>query len=485
MADNNTPAPKPQSISREMRADAAAALARLTEGFSGPVLLDERAQRQLLARLQSMASVSFSVEDYKPKPIEVIKQNGIAIIEICGTLTKYQEWYDEWCGFVSARAIEAALERAAEDPSVFAIVLEIDSPGGMVAGTTELAKMIAHVDQNVKPVYAIVSDMCASGGYWLASQCRKRFANDVATVGSIGVYVCWPDLTDYWAEIGVTWNLISTGRYKGLGADYKVTEDLKEQEQREINAIFELFIAAIVSGVGLSDAQVRALADGRCWIGAQAQTNGLIDEIASREAAYQAIYMEVTQMTIDQFRAYAAEHPEAANEFIEKGRKEGHKAGLAEGTTAERNRCVELINVGGNRTQLIVDAINKGTDPEGFKSTVAAIDRETKSANDAVTQATAAKDAEIAELKKKLEANGAAAAGSSGVSTAGAAKRNEQQQQQQAVAGDMTYANAEEQAKDEWANNVGDCKKRFSSEKIYIAFRRNELAGNVKYNSPD
>lgn len=459
----------------------AQALGILAEGFSGPMLIDERGQRQLMGRLQRLSEVVYRMDDCSPKSIPMSKSNGIATIPIIGVLTKYAEWYDEYCGFVAARSVESVLNRAANDSDVEAIVLEIDSPGGMVAGTTELAKVIAHIDTEIKPVYAVISDMCASGGYWLASQCRKRFANDVACVGSIGVYVCWPDLTKYFEEMGVTWNLISTGRYKGLGADYKVTDDLKEQEQKEINAIYEQFIAAIVSGTGMKDAEVRALADGRCWIGAQAKQNGLVNEIASRDAAYQAILTEVSPMNAESFKTYAAEHPEAVNEYVEKGRKEGSAAARS----AEIQRLRDLTAAAGGRTQMAIDAFFAGQDVDTFKLAVAAVERETKAANEAVTSTASTKDAEIAELKKKLEAAETAAGGQGAVGTAGAAKAKEAAEKKEAEAsGEKNYASAEAQAKDEWAKNHENCNSRFS-EKAYIAFRKNELDGNVKYNQAD
>lgn len=183
-------------------------------------------------------------------------------------------------------------------------------------------------------------------------------------------------------------------------------------------------------------------------------------------------------VTREQFNAYAAENPDAVKDYI----AQGHKTGLAEGTTTERNRCLSIVQAGGARTALVGNAISTNADPESFKTTVAAVDAEAKAAVEkaeadakAQNDALAAKEKEIAALKEQI-------ATPAPIGTAAAGKAAQEREQKTAGEGEpKTYASAEEQAKDEWANNVGDCKTKFRSEVSFVAFRKGELAGKIKY----
>lgn len=124
------------------------------------------------------------------------ESSPVAVVNIVGELTKY----DTVCatGMMSYGEIINSLSA---DPSTSAIVLNIDSPGGMVSGTQDLADIIKSVD---KPVIAFVSDLAASAAYWLASACDEIIANnDLAQVGSIGVVATYPDYSEYFKKQGV------------------------------------------------------------------------------------------------------------------------------------------------------------------------------------------------------------------------------------------------------------------------------------------
>lgn len=400
--------------------------------------------------------------------------NGVAIISIDGQMTKRGSSFGG-CSTIETRR---AIRHAARDRMVNKIMLYIDSPGGTVSGTSDLAADVRAAGEQ-KVLWAFIANMGASAAYWVASQADQLWCNEVAMVGSIGTYALLCDESKYDEEWGLKYTLVSTGPFKGLGADGKVTDALVSDVQREINDLNERFLSAVAAGRGFDDSTIRALADGRVHIGAKAAQEGLVDVVGTFDAALTALIKEKPMsVSTEQVNAFLVENPDIKNGFI----AQGHKAGLAEGTANERNRCLSIVETGGTRTQLSIDAIKSGQDPDGFKSTVAAIDRETKSAAEQVTQVNTAKDAEIAELKQKLEAAQVAASGSAGVNTAAATKDRQQQEQKAAENGEKTYASAEEQAKDEWATNANDCKKSFVSEKAYVAFRKNELAGNIKYN---
>lgn len=271
------------------------ALNSIASGFSGPTLIREKELRALSRRVIALGSqmeaggLSNSGASER-KASGYVKDNGVAIIPIIGVLTKYGSPWDSWIGFCPSQPIQCAINEALEDPDVSSILLRIDSPGGTVAGSTELASTVAAANAH-KKVYAVISDMCASGAMWIASQCTRIYANDVATVGSIGVYTVWTDDTKFYADLGINFHLISTGKYKGLGADGAVTQDLKDQAQREMNSMFAQFTSAVARGRNMKPEAVAAIADGRCWIGAEAVAVGLVDEILPADEAQAKVVM--------------------------------------------------------------------------------------------------------------------------------------------------------------------------------------------------
>jgi len=345
--------------------------------------------------------------DMDEAELDVQKSNGIAHIPVVGVLTKYPTWCDCYFGFTPAISIQAALINALNDQMVNAIVLHIDCPGGMVAGTTELAEAITAADAK-KPVYALISDTCASGGYWLASQCRSITANTTASIGSIGVYQVWTDDSKFWEDMGVTFKVVSSGGIKGMGADGKIPQELIDDAQREIDSIYAKFIGAVASGRGMAEEQVKLLADGRCHMADESKSLGLIDSVASRDAALEAIFLEVSNMTEESFQTHATEHPESVAKFVEQGKK----AGANDSRLQEIERAKALKAACGERHELALDSFIAGRDPSEVSITVKALDdadAKHKAEADAVAKiqaekdaAAAAKDAEIQALKEKL-----------------------------------------------------------------------------------
>src|SRR5690606_31819803 len=119
-------------------------------------------------------------------------------------------------GGASTVRTRRAIRSAAADKSVSAIMLLIDSPGGSVSGTSDLADDVANAKKK-KPVYAYIEDTCCSAAYWVASQCSAIYANPTAIVGSIGTYMVVADYSRMAENAGVKVHCISTGKYKGAG----------------------------------------------------------------------------------------------------------------------------------------------------------------------------------------------------------------------------------------------------------------------------
>ncbi len=141
----------------------------------------------------------------------------------------------------------------------------------------------------LKPIWAYAEDLCCSAAYQVAACCNYIYANQTAMVGSIGTLVLLVDDTAMQEQIGIKYQVVSTGEYKGLGADGSVSDKLISDVQREVNELNAPFLATVTAGRGKKIPDISAVADGRVHVAAQAISLGLIDEIASFDAAMGAV----------------------------------------------------------------------------------------------------------------------------------------------------------------------------------------------------
>jgi len=201
----------------------------------------------------------------------------VAVIDITGTMTKRGSSLSDAGATILLRR---AVRQAADDEAIDAIVLRIDSPGGTVAGTADLAREVAAAGRR-KPVWAFVEDLAASAAYWVASQAARIVANDrTAMIGSIGTYVGLYDYSAAAGQQGIRPVVIRAGKYKGAG--FPGTEITHEQQavwQKLIDKTQAEFSAGVAAGRKMPISRVDELADGRVHMAADAQSLGLIDAV--------------------------------------------------------------------------------------------------------------------------------------------------------------------------------------------------------------
>lgn len=223
------------------------------------------------------------------KPYQVV--DGVAVIELRGSLMKQVSSMSDGTSTVAARR---AIGLAANDPDVSAILLAIESPGGTVAGTGDLAEAVAAAGKK-KPVEAHIEDLGASAAYWIASQADRVSANPTALVGSIGTYMAVRDLSTLAAQQGVKIHVIRAGDFKGSGTPgTEITGPQLTEWQRMINDLNSHFLAGVAKGRKLSAERVAELADGRVHTGAAAKDLGLVDAVESRDATLSRLIQRVT-----------------------------------------------------------------------------------------------------------------------------------------------------------------------------------------------
>ena len=208
--------------------------------------------------------------------------DGVAIIDITGAMTKRgSSLSDLQYGTLGVRK---AVRDATRADDVCGILLRIDSPGGTVAGTSDLADEVARASA-VKPVTAYIEDMGASAAYWVASQATRLVANKSAQIGGIGVYLAVEDASQAYEDAGVHVHVVHAGPMKGTGVPgTKITDAQLEDLQRSVDETNNVFLDAVAAGRHMDRTAVDALATGQVHIASQAKALGLIDAVSTISA---------------------------------------------------------------------------------------------------------------------------------------------------------------------------------------------------------
>jgi protease-4 len=172
-----------------------------------------------------------------------------------------------------------------QDEDVKSVVLRINSPGGS-ATASEIIQREIKLTRTVKPVIVSMGDVAASGGYWIASDSNRIFAENNTITGSIGVFGVLFNGQKLANNNGITWDTVKTSQF----ADTQTVARPKSPQelalyQRSVNRIYNMFINKVAQGRKLPQQKVAEIAQGRVWSGTTAQQIGLVDEIGGMNAA--------------------------------------------------------------------------------------------------------------------------------------------------------------------------------------------------------
>ena len=277
------------------------------EQYSGAWAMHEPAFLAMVAQVERM-DVAAHVQarlDGELQPgrelFEVV--DGIAVIDIVGTMTKFGSSLSDTPGSVTLRK---AVRDAAADDSIRGILLRFDSGGGTVAGTDDLAQEVARA-KAVKPVVAYIEDMCASAAYYVASQAGRVVANESAIIGGIGTFMAIRDFSALFDEAGVKVHVIKSGEFKGAGEEGTVITDAQLAEfQRTVDSFGGLFVAAVARGRDMSEKAAKTLADGRVHVGAEAIPLRLIDAVETIDDTMATLIAEAEEQENSSIRLVGA-----------------------------------------------------------------------------------------------------------------------------------------------------------------------------------
>ncbi|ADR18121.1 signal peptide peptidase SppA [Calditerrivibrio nitroreducens] len=178
------------------------------------------------------------------------------------------------------------LKKYEKDSNVVGVILRINSPGGAVAPSQEIYRFIKRMS---KPVYASMSTVAASGGYYVASACDRIYAMPGTITGSIGVIMKFTDLSKIYDKIGVRTETIKSGKFKDIGSTTRsMTEEEKSILKQSVDDVYNQFIEDILSKrTFLNKEELLKYADGRIITGREAKNLKLVDKLGSYEDAYE------------------------------------------------------------------------------------------------------------------------------------------------------------------------------------------------------
>lgn len=205
------------------------------------------------------------------------EKQKIAIISYEGVISDGQTY----------EAVMDQLEEVKEDDTIRGAILKVNSPGGAVYNSEQIANKIKEIQEEKKiPIFTVMETMAASGGYYISSPTDRIYASNETLTGSIGVIMSSMSFEGLFEKYGIKQQNITTGKMKDAGSIGKnMTDEQRKYFQELINSSFDRFVKVVSQGRSMKEDQVRKLADGRVYDGQQALENGLIDKIGNLQIA--------------------------------------------------------------------------------------------------------------------------------------------------------------------------------------------------------
>ncbi|EAD5841802.1 TPA: signal peptide peptidase SppA [Listeria innocua] len=251
-----------------------------------------------------------SMEDSEPTLMEsifadtseltetVIEEGGadtIAVLSVDGTIQDTGEASSLFSetGYNHAFFMDQ-LEEVRNNDAIQGVLLYVNSPGGGVMESAQIRDKILQIKKERKiPFYVSMGSMAASGGYYISAPADKIFASKETLTGSLGVIMQGYDYSELMKKLGVSDNTIKSGAYKDIMSGTRpMTDEEKKIMQSMIDDSYNEFVKVVATGRGMSEEQVRKIADGRIYDGRQAKENGLIDAFGYQEDALEALKKE-------------------------------------------------------------------------------------------------------------------------------------------------------------------------------------------------
>lgn len=216
----------------------------------------------------------------------------VAVIEVCGTLVQKLGTLRPYSGMTGYDGIRQNFLMALTDPAVKAIALDIDSPGGEVAGCFDLVDLIYRA-RGAKPIWAILHESAYSAAYAIASACDRIVVPRTGGTGSIGVICAHVDFSKALATGGIKVTFITYGDRKADGhSEIPLSPEALERFQADIDTMGELFVTTVARNRALAPDKIRGM-QAATFMGGDGVTLGLADAVMAPDAAFRALIAEL------------------------------------------------------------------------------------------------------------------------------------------------------------------------------------------------
>lgn len=249
------------------------------------------AMKEAIGLSESETVSTISADDYEkvsPESLGLNKGENIAIIYASGVIDTGSSTEDLVMGStMGSDTIVRALRNAADDESIRAIVLRIDSPGGSALASDLIWHAVEYAKSKEKPVVVSMADVAASGGYYIAANADKILADQNTITGSIGVFSGKPVVKGLYDWLGISSEYILRGNNAGL---FRETEKWTPSERSKMQELanrtyYDEFLPKVMSGRSMEMEKADGLGQGRVWTGEEAKERGLVDEFGGLERA--------------------------------------------------------------------------------------------------------------------------------------------------------------------------------------------------------
>lgn len=253
----------------------------------------QRATEALVAAMPSVWAImesaipALSLAIDHGQPVAAVRRGArrggsVAVLPVVGTITQRESIWSTLFGGATTEGLMAALHQAVNDPGVQAVVLDVDSPGGTVAGVPELAAEIYRL-RGRKPIIAVANSLMASAAYYIGSAADEVVVTPSAEVGSIGVVALHANYREFYERMGVHVTVISAGRYKAEGYPYDaLTDEARAAIQARVDDYYGMFTRAVARHRDVPVERVRnEFGQGRVVGARQAVELGMADRIGT------------------------------------------------------------------------------------------------------------------------------------------------------------------------------------------------------------
>jgi protease-4 len=260
----------------------------LDGGFVDALLFEDEMYGKLKEQLK-LDTTRISDQDYLHAPVSGSEGSKIAFLVGSGEITRGSTYEDGSGDGITATGMVKLMRQVENDASIKGVIFRIDSPGGDGIASDDILHEAKVLSQK-KPVVISMSDLAASGGYFIAMTGDPILAYPNTLTGSIGVFFGKPDLKNLMQKIGVTETTITRGKFADIDTPFRPMNDAERAKLRsEIEVFYKGFVERVAAGRKKPYDQIEPLAQGRVWVGAAAKQNGLIDDLGGIDRAVELV----------------------------------------------------------------------------------------------------------------------------------------------------------------------------------------------------